>query len=311
MNFRQLLYFSRIAETQNITRAAETLNVAQTALGYQIRNLEAELHVSLIERHSRGIRLTDAGELFARRIKDVFVALDAAVSEVRNLGSEQRTPVNFGVTPSIMAALGTSALSIAEDFSPSHEIKFIEALSFNLVAALLREELDFALAFNVPERPGIKRTAILEETLFLVAPPSEGMNGVPVTFAEVIRPDLALVSKQDVIWNILHETANYLSLPIKVAFEVQSTSAIKTLVERGVASSVMPYSLIAEEAEQGILAARPIDNARVVRTLFLIHPVKALKSEEKPEELDLVWRIIRQYADALGKYKNMIANCSL
>ena len=61
MNFRQLNYFVRVIDAGNMTRAAEQLNVAQPALGMQIKQLEEELGVALLVRHSRGIRANGCG----------------------------------------------------------------------------------------------------------------------------------------------------------------------------------------------------------------------------------------------------------
>lgn len=55
MNLRQLKYFVGVIEAGNMTRAAEQLHVAQTALGMQIRQLEEDLGVALLVRHSRGV----------------------------------------------------------------------------------------------------------------------------------------------------------------------------------------------------------------------------------------------------------------
>lgn len=305
MNLKQLRYFARVATIKNITHAADTLRVAQTALGFQIKNLEAELGVPLLERHSRGIVLTEAGELFASRIDEILALLEAGVADVRNLNSKVSTSLYFGITPSIMSALGTNRLLVDDDFSSAQQVKFVEALSFNLVAALLREELHFALAFNVPEQPGVIRSALLDEPLFLITPPSEGESGVPVKFNEILRLDLALVSRRDVIWNILHETAAFLSVPMRVAFEVQSTSAIKTLVERGVASSVLPYSLVADEMKKGTLVARPIDNPRAVRTLFLIHRGAPAGFRLDANVWAIISKVLKSYIDMLGDNKRM------
>jgi LysR family transcriptional regulator, nitrogen assimilation regulatory protein len=61
MNLKQLIYLKKAIELGNISRAAQDLNVAQTALGIQIRNLEEELGVILLERHSRGVAASAAG----------------------------------------------------------------------------------------------------------------------------------------------------------------------------------------------------------------------------------------------------------
>ena len=67
MNLRQLKYFVGVVEAGNMTRAAEQLHVAQTALGMQIRQLEEDLGVALLVRHSRGVEPTKAGALLLAR----------------------------------------------------------------------------------------------------------------------------------------------------------------------------------------------------------------------------------------------------
>src|SRR3954469_8689732 len=83
MELRHLRYFVAVAEEQSFTRAAERLWVAQPGLSTQIRRLEEELGVKLLERHARGVDLTDAGVLFLERAR---VAL-AAADDVRAVGS--------------------------------------------------------------------------------------------------------------------------------------------------------------------------------------------------------------------------------
>ena len=67
MNLRQLRYFVSVVETGSMTRAAEQLHVAQTALGMQIRQIEEDLGVALLVRHSRGVEPTKAGRLLHER----------------------------------------------------------------------------------------------------------------------------------------------------------------------------------------------------------------------------------------------------
>src|SRR3954451_218489 len=78
MELRQLNYFVAIAEEQSFTRAAERLWVAQPGLSTQIRQLESELGVQLLERLPRGVDLTNAGELFLERARRAVAAAELA-----------------------------------------------------------------------------------------------------------------------------------------------------------------------------------------------------------------------------------------
>ena len=76
MELRHLRYFVAIAEERSFDRAAERLLMAQPGLSTQTRRLEAELGVKLFERHTRGVDLTEAGELFLERARVALVADD-------------------------------------------------------------------------------------------------------------------------------------------------------------------------------------------------------------------------------------------
>lgn len=78
MELRHLRYFVAIAEERSFTRAAERLWVAQPGLSTQVRRLETELGVKLLDRHTRGVDLTPAGALFLERARAALAAADAA-----------------------------------------------------------------------------------------------------------------------------------------------------------------------------------------------------------------------------------------
>jgi DNA-binding transcriptional LysR family regulator len=97
MELRHLRYFVAIAEERSITRAAERLWVAQPGLSTQMRRLESELGVQLFERHSRGIDLTQAGELFLERARTAMAAADVAAATGRDLEAGVAGSVRVGV----------------------------------------------------------------------------------------------------------------------------------------------------------------------------------------------------------------------
>jgi DNA-binding transcriptional LysR family regulator len=101
MELRHLRYFVAIAEERSFTRAAERLWIAQPGLSTQIRRLEAELGVQLFNRHTRGVDLTDAGEVFLERARVALAAADAAAATGRDLEA--------GVVGTVRLGLATGA----------------------------------------------------------------------------------------------------------------------------------------------------------------------------------------------------------
>src|SRR5258707_13774211 len=101
MELRHLRYFVAIAEERSFMRAAERLWVAQPGLSTQIRRLESELGVKLFARHTRGVDLTDAGELFLERARTAL----AAAAIPRSTGHD----LEAGLVGSVPLGLVTAA----------------------------------------------------------------------------------------------------------------------------------------------------------------------------------------------------------
>ncbi len=110
MELRHLRYFVAVAETENVTRAAAKLRIAQPAVSRQIRDLEEELGVPLLERQAKSVRLTDAGRLFLDEARAVLERADAAVEKVRATANRARGELHVGYAPSLTSRILPRAL---------------------------------------------------------------------------------------------------------------------------------------------------------------------------------------------------------
>lgn len=100
MDLRQLAYFLAIAEEGNITRASERLHIAQPPLSQQLKLLEEELGVVLIERNTRKIQITDAGRLLQNRAKQILELTEKTRKELKDLKEGLQGTLSIGTISS-------------------------------------------------------------------------------------------------------------------------------------------------------------------------------------------------------------------
>lgn len=97
MELQQLLYFLKIADYENMTRAAEELKVAQPALSQTIKRLETELGVNLFDRHGKRISLNDNGRVVQKHAKKLFIELDNIHDELADRTNGNLKPVTLSM----------------------------------------------------------------------------------------------------------------------------------------------------------------------------------------------------------------------
>lgn len=106
MDMRKLECFLAVAEEGRITKAAERLHVSQPPLSLQIKNLELELGVQLIDRtNSRRIKLTPAGSAFYAKARDILALVESATKEIKEYGGGTQGSIAVGVSSSRGAAM--------------------------------------------------------------------------------------------------------------------------------------------------------------------------------------------------------------
>jgi len=158
MELRHLRYFVAIAEERSFTRAAERLWVAQPGLSTQIRRLERELGVQLFERHTRGVDLTDAGELLFERARAALAAADIARATGSDIGSGIVGSVRLGLSSAPRWRGAAELLGAFMHARPAVEVSVLESYGGALTRDLRDRRLDAMIVpsiFAAPEFCGV------------------------------------------------------------------------------------------------------------------------------------------------------------
>ena len=114
---RQMRYYIAVVETGSFSEAAETCHISQSAISQQIRALEDELQVELLERRGRRFAVTPAGQWFYQRSRRHVAEMDSTIREVRRIGTGEHQQLRIGVLAGFSGRIVRNAVS---DFVASH-----------------------------------------------------------------------------------------------------------------------------------------------------------------------------------------------
>ena len=124
MELRHLRYFVAVAEMENVSRAAmQRLHVSQPSLSRQIRDLEDEMGVQLLERTAKSVRLTDAGRAFLDEARAILKHTDNAVGKVRAIAGKADTEVHIGDWPLATGRIMPALLRAYQQAMPNVKVK--------------------------------------------------------------------------------------------------------------------------------------------------------------------------------------------
>jgi LysR family hca operon transcriptional activator len=171
MELRHLRYFIAVAEEGSFINAAERrLHTAQPSLSRQIRDLELEVGVKLLERKSRGIGLTAAGQVFLDNARLVLMQLDATVEAARRAEQPERPGFVVGFLAGQEVTWLSETLRILQEEAPGTDITISSLSSPELANALMQNRMDVALLRRETQTSGLAFKFLIKEPLVVILP---------------------------------------------------------------------------------------------------------------------------------------------
>jgi len=268
MDFRQLRYFVRIAELGNMTRASESLRIAQPALSQQIANLEAELGARLFDRSVQGVRPTQSGDVLYRHAKSLLRQLEDVRAAMSSEAAHPSGRASIGIPGSTGKLLATPllrSLSSAGDIL----LEIVERPSAELVDLVAGGKLDIAIAVDTQPRRGVTIQPLVLEELYVVLPPDDAQHRKSLRVKEIAQHPLILPSVPSTIRQRVDAAFLDEHLKYRLVSEVSATDMLIRLVTAGLGWTVLPWSAIADEVQRGSVAALPVTGRSLQRELAL------------------------------------------
>lgn len=271
MDSRQLRYFARVVELGSFMRAADDLSIAQSALSHHVASLEQELRVRLLDRHSRGVTPTEAGNALLMRAKAILLEFDGIRADIRSLEQFPSGEVSLAALASVAHILGPILLERFRVEMPQVRLVIREALPAQVHDWLVHGRTDFAIQYTIEPSGAIEGIPFLRGRLHVIG--SKKLPPLPakgVSLKQLEALPLVLTSAWHRIRRDLERAFHENNLRVKVLAEVDSVSIVKELVSRGYAYALLPKWAIFNEVRRRQLTAVPLTGVNESTELMLM-----------------------------------------
>jgi DNA-binding transcriptional LysR family regulator len=248
MELRRLRYFVAVAEELSFNRAAQRLHISQPPLSNQIKRLEEELGVRLFDRSSRGVQMTDAGELLLEEARRIFVQVDQTVRTVQHVGYGEVGHLTLGFVPSASNEVLPPILRTFRDRYPEVDLFLREMRPDRVVHQLHNKQIDVGFLYLPLEDAALSIECVSREPLVLALAETHPLASEPQLDLRALADEPfvlpARYQRMPGLYGQVTETCRQAGfVPNAVQKDVWLMQTIVGLVAGGIGVALVPASL--------------------------------------------------------------------
>ncbi|MFF9854238.1 LysR family transcriptional regulator [Streptomyces litmocidini] len=241
VNLRRLRSFVTVAEELHFTRAAARLFVAQQSLSKQIAQLEADLGTPLLQRTSRTVQLTPAGEAFLAATREALACFDQGVAEARRIGQGGQATLRVGFIVGAALELTTLILSEFTSRNPGARVELHEFGFTDPSAGLASATTDVAFIRLPSSTNGFVTTPLFTERCVVGVSTAHPLSDRErVSVQDLLDETLAIGRTDDTVWRDFWTLANQRGRSTQRLVETHSQSEEVEVVAAGMACNITP-----------------------------------------------------------------------
>ncbi|HRW20091.1 MAG TPA: LysR substrate-binding domain-containing protein [Dermatophilaceae bacterium] len=291
MNLRELEYLVAVADHEHFGRAADACGVSQPTLSTQLKRLEEELGVQLVERSPRLVVLTAAGEDIVARARQVLADVEAIRDVARHAVDPRAGTLRLGAFPTIAPYLLPHVIDGLATWLPNLELLLVEERSSTLVDELREGRLDAAVLALPIEDQSLVVEPLFREPFVLAAPATHRLarDRGPVPVDALAGERVLLLADGHCLRDHALSVCRAAGSAVENGFRATSLETLRHMVGSGVGVTLLP-----------LLAVSPpvAPSDRVVTRRFA--------DPEPSRDIALVWRRTTPYAHLLAEVATIL-----
>jgi DNA-binding transcriptional LysR family regulator len=296
MNYslRQLKVFVAVAHAGSFSRAGEQIGLSQSAVSHSVKELESELGVKLLDRTTREVALTQAGQQLAARLERLLEELTSTLLDTRSVGHQLSGTVRVAASQTISAHLMPQSIAAAALEFPAIRFVLHDRPQQWVLQSIRQGEVDFGMVIDPIQASDLDCEAVLSEPFLLLCRndhPFSLQTQVPwqaLQGADLVLQDYASGSRP-----LIDEALQRQGIEANIVQQIGHPATLFPMVEAGIGISVLPA--LALPLPQGRpLVVRPLIPV-VDRQLMLVRR----KNRSLSRAAEAIWQVVRQQAQQL------------
>ncbi|MFM0210799.1 LysR family transcriptional regulator [Paraburkholderia sediminicola] len=241
LTFRQLRAFVAVAECSRFALAAEQLHLSPSALSMLIKDLEGELGVKLLDRHTRMVRVTDIGKEFLASARRVLQDIDMAVQNSREQVTYKRGRVTVASASVLSVTLLVPFMREFQASYPGVHVVLRDTAEENIRNALIAEDADIGIGTFREAQSEVTETDLFRDTFVALLPEHHVLaRKRVVTWSALAEWPFIALSPGSPIRRDLDAHLSTQDVRLNVAYEVSFPSTVFALVSNGMGISLLP-----------------------------------------------------------------------
>ena len=288
MELRQLKYFIKAKELLNFTEAAKILNISQSTLSQQIKQLEDELGELLFNRIGKRIILTEAAEMFSEYALQSIEKANQGLLLLKDLNNLNTGKITIGVIYSMRIPFAKALIQFAKQY-PNIKIQVVFGTTKDLLEKLNLHHFDFVLTFyEKSKHPHFKYQTLLSSNMVLVTSKKSPLaNKNSISLKQVAELPLALPFSGYSTIQFFVESFSQKNLEPNICMEVNDIPTLFEIVKTGYWHTILSETSVNDSHVVGI----PIEGKNMRRTIVIVSLKEAYEKKAVKKFYELLTKI--------------------
>jgi len=286
MNYtlRQLRVFVAVAQQGSFSQAGQLIGLSQSAVSHSIKELENEMGIRLLDRTTREVLLTEAGEQLASRLERLLEELNNTLLDVRSYGQQRSGTVRVAASQTISAHLMPQCLAAGQLHYPEIKVMLRDRPQQWVLQSIRNAEVDFGIVVGPLQADDLESEAILDEPFLLLC-----------------RQDDPLAAEATIHWHMLNQRTlvlqDYASGSRVLIDEALRVQQVQAEIAQEIGHPATLYLALLLPQGRPLLVKRILPE--INRTIMLIRR----KNRSLTPAAEAIWQEVRQQAELLTQQR--------